>query len=304
MTNSVPSYLPPTGPVPTDFIYPTDKQLILALIAAVASHRWVVDHSVYYPPLVSDVSAGKPRERVGIVQYRDTGGTELIEPGLTLSIYPFHSSYSNLKGGLNSSKSQKSISFENYTLGSPSNSSYAELAKFRVMMQLFYLDATFNEPVDIYYDITQLRNPTRRYAHGDLVRYVDPADGSLGSFPAPDDPDYQNFVRRALRIRTFPGEHILRDWMPVLRSVVRDITTLHPYAVRRPSIMAVDYPSSNWLSNGEHLIFHTAYMIVEYDMFEPPGADDYLFPNPQLNITAEDSIDGHQLHPVPDLGNP
>lgn len=297
-------YFTPTEP-PTQFIYPTDKQLILALIAAVSSHPWVVNHSVYYPRILADVQAGKSPEKVGIVNYRDTGGTELLEPGLTLAVYPFHSSYSNLKGSLNSSKSQKTVSFEAYTLGSPMDSTYAEVAKFRVVLQLFYLDASFNEPIDLLFYKAALLNP-EQLDQGREVKYVDDQDGDTGGVinPLYAPPSYVNYTRNVIRIRTFPGEHVLRDWMPILRSVIRNISSLKPYAVRRPQILAVDYPSSNWLKNPEHLIFHTAYMIVEYDMYEPPGAQDYLFPKPDLNITAEDSIYGYQTHPVPDQPDP
>lgn len=276
-----------------NYIYPTDRQFYLALLNAIATHRDIQNPKIYKPVIVGGRVFEEDTEPVRIEKFRNFGGLELIESHkLTLAVYPMHSRYANIKGYITAPFGDKSIRFEPWTMGSPSQApthKHSELAKFRVIVQLYYCDPDLDCPVAVESYLHDYERTLYDIPHGRLVQYTDEQtveNGARRKF-------YRDELARknVLEVQVLPGEEILRDYMSLLRGVMRDIHMIRPFAIRRPTILAVDYPSTNWVRDSENLVFHTAYIIAEYDLWEPPRHTDFTFPVVQ-NFEVEEELIG------------
>lgn len=263
-----------------NYIYPTDRQFILALLNAIATHRDIKNPQIYKPVIVGGRIFPEDCEPVRIEKFRTFGGLELIEAHkLTLAVYPMSSRYANIKGYITAPMGDKSIRFEPYTLGSPTQApthKYAERAMFRVIVQLYYCDPDLDCPVGVTSYLHDYERTLYDVPHGRLVQYK---DDLTDANEAEARLVREELARvNTLEVQVLPGEEILRDYISLLRGVLRDIHMVRPFAIRRPNILAVDYPSTNWVRDSENLVFHTAYIIAEYDLWEPPRHTDYTFP--------------------------
>jgi hypothetical protein len=272
-------------------LYASERQLCRALINAIATHPLIKEPGIYYPAIVGENPQTEP---IRVSNWRLFGGLELIEPGLTLSVFPYHSGYKLKSGVYSRLLADKSLHFDEKHAASQlgSVSKAAAAATMRVIVQLYFQDTTFNAPIQIRSDLVTQSDLTTNIPHGDLVQITDEPQETLL-----DDQVYFQTEQSVLNVQILPGEEILRDYMPLLRYVVRDIPVLHPFYHRNPNILYVDYPTSNWIREGENLVFHTAYMCIEYDIQEPGinnphvGAlpnNPYKFPAPQVILVQED----------------
>jgi hypothetical protein len=276
----------------------TERQLCRALINAIATHPLIKNPGIYYPAIVGDRVSTEP---VRIEKWRLFGGIELIEPGLTLAVFPFHSSFKTTSASYSRSVTDKTMNFGD--VGNRSElgrSNYSTVGGvIRIVIQLYYREASFDAPIKIKSDLVSFTDITSITPHGEHVQLGDElgtADLSSTEYAVED---------HMLDVQILPGEEILRDYIPLLRYVIRDITELRPFSIRNPFVHVVDYPTSNWIREGENLIFHTAYIVVEYDISEPgirsgnciidPEQPVFSYPHPEF-ITVEDQrLDKYSL---------
>ncbi len=271
------------------FLYPTERQVCRTLLNAIATHPLIKDPQIFYPAVIGNRPITEPLK---INKWRLFGGTELIEEGLTLAIFPTHSAFKVRSSSYTTGESDKSMEFGTTDYRSELGGSNVANSGgvLRLTIQLYYREPSLDVPIQIKSDLVSTNDITVNTPHGEQVQVTD--EYTLKDL---EDKTPYNVDRNVLDVQILPGEEVLRDYIPLLRLVVRDIQVLQPYYVRNPLITAVDYPTSNWLREGENLVFHTAYIMVEYDISEPglrrPGVgfmgSPYQFPNPR-NITVDD----------------
>ena len=244
-------------------LYPTERQVCRALLNAIATHPLIKDPGIYFPAVVGDRPVTEP---VRITKWRLFGGVELIEEGLTLAVFPLHSSFKTTTALYTPSTKDKSMQFghlDNRTELGASNIA-SQGGTLRIVVQLYIRETAFDAPIKIKSDVTNLSELTSIIPHGDQVQLTDEPQ-----LEVLDDATSYAVDQNILDVQILPGEEILRDYIPLLRSVIRDIQVLRPFYIRNPCIHLVDYPTSNWIREGENIIFHTAYILVEYDISEP-----------------------------------
>lgn len=233
--------------------HPTDRQVCLAVALGIQSHPLIQNPPVYNPV----TPAGENPEQIFVKKFRTYDGLELSEQGLTVSVFP--------TGGF-STKSSASLEFDSYTLGRPEPGDYLDRTKFRLTVQAAITESEFDIPLQVQYFITNQPNQP----HGFTLQHVEPA--------TQDNPLTASNVAE---IYVVPAEEILRDYMTLLRSVIRDQYTFQPYGLRNPSILYTNYTTSNTIDQKEaqNLVFHKAETVVEFDIFETNLArsDDGLY---------------------------
>lgn len=262
-----------------NFIYPTERQVVRALANAIATHRDVVGSKVYFPFIEGDRNV---TQRVPLTSVRTFAGTEYIEDGLTLAVYL----------PANDMGVGRAITYRDSHLGRPcDNYDYLKEADVRLIVQLYYREPSYNAPAAIESDrSTYLNEITKILPYGRYLQYKESAPNEeLAADSLQEqmrEPGRHFIEEQKLVVNILPGEEILRDWMSIIRGVIRDLPELRPFAVRDPSILSVNYETPNWEGNNKtNLVFHTAYMVVTYKMFEPPRVSDFEFPQPEFKIS-------------------
>jgi hypothetical protein len=245
---------------------PTINWLRKALLVSIMTHPSVREPDILYPGTDEVVSLDRGRL---------FGGVELIEPGLTVSVHPYHSSFNVLSGKPTSLGSDMTAVYDDLRIHRETISEGLEQergysAKIRLMVQLFYRDPGLNVPISLTADVMEARSTRPRQWHGVDVRFYD--DPAVQSH----FPDLQEMPESfTFEVQTLPGEEVLTLWLDLLKDVIRDVKVLYPFSQYRfPTIIASDYPTTTWLANSGNLIFHTAYHIVEFEVAEPPRVYD------------------------------
>ena len=276
----------------------TDHELIIGILGALSLHPAMRNPPVFYPPI-----NGRQRKQVFVDKYRDYGGAELIEQGLTIAVYPSHTDYGLLSDGQSgtpeSSSRNKFADIDSYTLGKGNDLSYKDQSKKRLVVQILFTDAAFDRPYDLTYGVKPLKRIEQLYeVYGN--KFYSPVDNQ-DSLPGWDE-DTQTVT-----IRTNPAEIVVRDYTYLVRNVLREIHNLKPYGVKQITVDSVDYPSSSWLNRNSNLVFHSSYIIITCDTFESPAAKDpyYIAPDWAKDIStqpdyAEDAKDFYDN--IPDSG--
>ena len=280
-----------------DFYPPNHEQVPLALLNAILTHPDVVNSQIYPPVIIGETPTTEP---VRINSARDFAGTELIEPGLTLAVFPLSSNFRQKSSSFAiSSNEPVSVRYCDYYLGRYGDQNYAVQSKFWLVVQLFYQDASFNAPIQIESDILDPNSEDYLWLANQPSRVVQFKDRNvpietrtLGEFlddtygnekEEGDEPYSEKVVQSTLglssnlTIFTNPAERILRLWTDLLVKVVRGLTVLRPFAIKNPTIEFVDYPTTNWYSDSSNLVFHTSYFICHYDCFESFSAQRNTF---------------------------
>lgn len=278
-----------------DYLYPTHDQAVLALLNAILTHYDVKNSNIFYPVIIGEVPQTNP---IRITSARDFGGMELIEPGLTLAVYPLHGGFDQ-KSATFSARERKSVKYEDKYLGRSGDPNYGVYSTFSFVVQLFYRDASLNAPVELISDV--LTNATSvEFNHlsvspAQRVQYKDSQLPNNVTTLAKSINNQKAVITESklgadvsLTVYTLPAERILRSWMSLLVNVIRSLTVLRPFCIRNPCVEYVDYPTSNWLRDSPNLVFHTSYLIVSYDFIEPVNSSDFTFPSPtSINVNTE-----------------
>jgi hypothetical protein len=259
-------------------LYPTEGQIVRALINAIANHRDVANADVYYPYVTGDRNIVR---KVPLASYRTFAGTEYIEDGLTLSVY-----LPGTNQGLG-----RAITYENHHLGNASMQEWSVKATVRLVVHLYYREASYNAPTIIYSEQSSpINDIVNALPHGRMLQYKEGFDQPVdlpGDTLQEHLPETHFVGQKMLQVNILPGEEILRNWMAILRGVIRDINVLKPFTVRNPTIQSVNYETPNWEGKDKmNLVFHSAFMVVTYDLYEPPRAQDYILPKPNFVLQS------------------
>jgi hypothetical protein len=277
-----------------DYLYPTHDQAVLALLNAILTHHEIVNSQIFYPVVIGEVPQTEP---IRIVSARDFGGLELIEPGLTLAVYPSYGVFNQKSPTfLKKESGLKSVVYKDKYLGRAGDTNYGVESRFSFVVQLFYQDASLNAPVQLLSDLIT-DSPDFNPLYVPAAKRVQYKDASLPT----DITTLEEFIDNEdavispstlgnnvnLTILTLPAERILRAWMSLLVKVIRSLVVIRPFAIKNPTVEYVDYPTSNWLKDSPNLIFHTSYLVVTYETVEPVGDGSFIFPNPtSVNIST------------------
>jgi hypothetical protein len=226
-----------------------------ALLMAIWTHPLVINTKVPYPSV-----NGLTNEPVGISKGRLFGGPELIESGLTLAVFPYHSSYDSLEGDQGTSIVRgKSVTYHYPNLGQNSPGE----ANIKMVVQLYYRDAGYDVPTTLTADVLDPESNYRNDPYGYRFEYSDETQTTLSE----ESSELVNKI--SLPVQILPAEEILTQWLDLIKDVIRNIRVLKPYTnIRNPTILCADYPSTTWTSSDGNLIFHTAYLIVEFCAYE------------------------------------
>jgi hypothetical protein len=222
---------------------PTDKDLCVALMVAIGTHP-LVQNAVVYDP-TSPIDQKTP---VKITKFRLYGGKEILTDELTLSLFPAPRS---LAGGGASSSSGHFLSVSTQTLGPNYGYEGSDSMVARFHLELSFRSPIFDIPVELSYKA--MSNSKDSYGPTDNLLYSPTT--SLYSC------QYDSWLRESsFTVTVLPAEEILRDWVSILRYVIRDIRNLRPYELRNPQISAVHYDSSGIFDQDktEALVFHRA----------------------------------------------
>jgi hypothetical protein len=236
-----------------------------ALLMALLTHPYVKDTAVTYPDI-----GGRPQEPVAIKRGRLFGGPELIESGLTLAVYPYHSAYDPVvctPTGLNG----QSVLYPTAggTLGGVSRSSNSKgyLAQMRFIVQLYLRDTVYNAPTNIKASFQEPDVARDNSYYGYNFQFE---DDRLPEFDTLQSTKEFLVNSSQVSVQVLPGEEILTQWLDIIKYAVRDIKVLRPFMnIRNPVVLTSDYPTSSWTTKPANLIFHTAYHVVQFDVLEP-----------------------------------
>lgn len=249
-----------------------------AFLVSILNHPDVRESNVYYPSTDPNLAP----ERITIERARLFGGIELIEPGLTLSVHPYHSGFDVKRGVAQNEVRTIDYSFAKRKQGYETigNTQYDKCyyACIRLFVQLFYRDPSLNIPTILKSEFIR-ENPAIQKYHGFNENFVQGhhrddvlREDTEGIYGIPEE--------FSIEVQTLPGEEILTLWMDIIKNVIRDIKFLRPYRqYRNPVILQSDYPTTSWLANSPNLVFHTAFHVVEFDVAEPSREFPYEVPN-------------------------
>lgn len=230
--------------------FPTVKDLVYSSIIAINNHRFIQNPIVFSP--VPD-SNGRINP-ISINRYRTYDGKELIEPGLTLAVFPASSNRSESSAYIN--QPANSATFKTFELG-PKNSKYQYDATYKLVVALYYQEVALNESKEVvYYEVKnkpEVIIENKNIARERKAKLWDP---------------------KKLSIEINPGEDILRDYLDVLRLIIEEISIdgLLPWRVRGSQVTEYDFPTTSWSANNENIYFHYAYLYWELSMYAPAVA--------------------------------
>ncbi len=248
----------------------TDRQVILSIIQAIATHPLIKDPPIY-PPIQP---VGSRAEPIRITKYRAFAGPELIEAGLTLSVYPTY----------RANAPRKSIRFTDHVIGQADYPDYSQKASHDITIELSLQDASFDIPFTVSYDELSQRLPG--VAHGRQISSQHPKDSQLYNS------DLEGQVRnKSLEISILPAEEILREYTTLVRAIVRDIETFSPWMFRNPTVVDVVYGSTEIFDREpRNIIFHKSYIHIEVDSYESALARDFSYLRPIYRVGVDSPI--------------
>lgn len=232
---------------------PSDRDLLNALLIAIATHPIVNEVEIYFPNAPID-----QRKPVKIEKLRTYGGKELISEKLTLSLYPASTS-------LGSSTKTSFLLGNTQTFGHTGADETSDRFNATFHLQLQIRSPLFNKPVEVkYYGLNNKPESWR------------PSDDLLFK-KGPDlyEADYNTFPTEAsIEFFVLPAEEVLKEWITVLRYVIRDIRELKPFQIRNPQITEVSYESAEIFdpSVTENLVFHRA--TIQFEIMFSEGCFD------------------------------
>lgn len=227
---------------------PTLRNIVYSTIAAIASHPIIKNPPVYYPV----TTRTKTEKQIKVNRFRAYDGIELIEPGLTISVFPAHAEKSD--GG--------AVQFKPYTLGAQ-NTEFLYQATYRLIISLAYQEVAIGEKTRVNYYQNHYYFPTEQ-PHGEQVVTE----------------EYKQYLRQkdnrpldkgSVVVEINPGEDILRDYLDIMKIVLDDIRHLPPWNIRSAQIVSYTFPTTSWLKQNTDVYFHTAYITWELVSF-PPGS--------------------------------
>lgn len=261
--------------------FPSIRQIINSTIVGIAIHPAIKNPIIYYP--VPELDGSK--RPVRIERYRDYDGVELEEPGLTCSVFPFYSSRT-LKTNPSPRLNDKSVSYEQYTLGPKTRAGSAVEATYRLIVQLNYQDVAINERINVPYHKlnTILTNPI---PHGmqyitdeNVIDNINKFEG-IDLDKALDTREPHSFIEHGeITVEINPGENILREYIDLIRIILDEMPTMVGWSIRSSEVKSIDFPTTSWLRTNTDVYFHSAWLLWELCIFAPTSWRDLNIPSP------------------------
>lgn len=226
---------------------PTVKELVYSIISVIHRHPLIQNPIVTHPIPNAD---GK-LEPVHVQRYRSYDGLELIEPGLTIAVFPHFRSHT-ASSAYNKTESQASVVFDDYEMGFK-NSRYQYSAEYTFIIALYYQEVAINEIKDQVYYTDRLNRVTTVGKEPLQQR------GSVLIKPS------------EFQVEINPAEDILRDYLDVLRLVLEESTAkgMFPWRTRGSQVRSFDFPTTSWSKESADIYFHKAFLTWELSMYVP-----------------------------------
>jgi len=204
------------------------------------------------------INAGAEPQKISITSYKTYDGKELIEPGLTLAVYP------------TTNGNNYSATFTPYQMGQK-NSSFLYEAVYNLTVALYYQDVAIGEQIKVNHlysgeNSIAIKNKDEFKSREYLEAVTRPQD-------------LINF--RTLAIEINPAEDILRDYLEVIRYVLEDIPRLLPWSIRSQQVLGYKLPTTSWSKSNENIYFHKAELEWELSSFAPATVDLAYFSPPR-----------------------
>lgn len=238
--------------------YPSLKEIIYTTLSIIHNHPAIKDPIVKSP--VPDVNGNYLP--IPIDRYRNYDGLELIEPGLTLSIFPRFSPAEKSYGD------RLATEYKPMTIGAKRQGFMYE-STYNLVIHLAYQEVALNETKQLVYAIDKYNNIA---SDPDLLK-----DHSKDPFPKLAN----------VPIEVNVAEDILRDYLEVIRIILEQIDYFAPWNLRGTSITGMGFPSTSWSQENKQIYFHQAYMNWEISTYAPAT---YEQPTLIRNIKIKSSL--------------
>jgi hypothetical protein len=208
-------------------LIPTDRDLIANIAIAIATHPLVRNSTIVNPIDGSNVNIAK------IKLY---GGREITEPGLVLAVYPDMAALGDGNGS-------GYLREDQMALGAGNSRSSVPYLQAHLVVQLNYLLTDFDRVIKTAYLEKEFGNYYLRSSEENIDDLVD-----------------LKTQLKAIDLYVLPAEEILREWITLLRYVIRDIRFIHPFKIRNPQITSVEYSTAELFkkSNAADVALHHA----------------------------------------------
>ena len=227
-------------------IIPSDSDLIKALLINIATHPWIKNPTIKDPRDGSIIKVNK---------FKTYGGLEIQELGLTISCYI---------GALSTGKHIDVVPYN-------TSNDYTEALETKLIVQVSYADADFDfTQEEIYNEDINVTLLQGNRVHGSKIEVKD----TESVFVYKREYKIVEKVNAvadiiAAGIFSVPAEDIIRDYITLLRYVIRDIQILNPYKIRYPRITGVKYDTSKiFEEESKNLVFHSGYLELTLKTFE------------------------------------
>lgn len=220
--------------------YPSLKEIIYTALSVIHNHPAIKDPIVKSP--VPDINGNYLP--IPIDRYRNYDGLELLEPGLTLSIFPKFSPSVNPYGD------RLATEYKPITVG-PKSQGFMYESTYSLVIHLAYQEVALNETKQVIYAIDKYNNVS--------------SDPELLKDQTGDPFQKLNNVPIEVNV----AEDILRDYLEVIRIIVEQIDYYAPWNLRGTSITGMVFPSTSWSQDSKQIYFHQAYMNWEISTYSP-----------------------------------
>lgn len=211
--------------------YPSLKDIIYSTISIIHNNE-AIQNPIVKSPIPTSTGVYLP---IPIDRYRNYDGMELIEPGLTLSIFP---------------QADLASEFKPLTVGAKSNGFMYE-ATYHLVIHLAYQELAINETKQLVY----IKNKDYQISpNADLLN-------SQNKDLVP-----KKFI---VPIEINVAEDILRDYLEVIRVIVEQIDYFAPWNLRGTNITKMIFPTTSWSAENKQIYFHQAYMHWDISTYAP-----------------------------------
>lgn len=226
-------------------ILPGFKDIIYSAIAMIHNHRHIKNPIVTNPVPNADGSFTP----VPVDSYRNYDGIELLEPGLTIAVFPAFTA-----------KTEKAA----YSLSSM-NSAKFEVMQIGPKAKDFLYEATYSLVIAVYYQEVAIGETKN------IVYFSDDKDRIQVESKAALIGANRTYKNEGLTVEINPGEDIVRDYIDVLRLIIEEGSKggLLPWSIRSSEVKAFDFPTSSWLRQSNDIYFHMAYLAWDISLYVP-----------------------------------
>lgn len=223
---------------------PTIRNIINSTVVAINEHELIKNPPIYYP--IPDSNGNE--EQIKVARYRNFDGQELVEPGLTISVFPSRKAAS---GSL-------PVQFKPYTLGSKEGGFQYEVT-LRLAVSVHYQDVALEQNSIFSYTVSS--DNYKVINHDNVTKKG--AKKILKNLN-------ENFTQqKTIAVEINPGEEIIRDYLFLLKYVLDANTLLLPWSIKSSEIESIDLPTTEWDKTSTNIYFHYGYLVWNLTLYLP-----------------------------------